>query len=87
MDAHISRVALLFSLSVCMLSHVWFFATQWTVASQATLSMEFPRQEYWSRLQFAPPGNIPDSGIEPEFPVLAGRLFTTEPPGEPYFIP
>ena len=56
------------------------------IACQAPLSMGFPRQEYWSRLQFALPGNLPDSGIEPEFPVLAGRLFTTEPPGDPYFI-
>ena len=31
------------------LSHVWYFATPWTVACQAPLSMEFSRQEYWSR--------------------------------------
>ena len=47
---------------------------------QAPLSMEFPRQEYWSGLQFPPPGDLPDPGIEPSSPVspaLAGDFFTT----------
>ena len=35
--------------SVCMLSHVRLFVTPWTVTHQAPLSMEFSRQEYWSR--------------------------------------
>ena len=47
-----------------MLSHVRLFATLWTVAHQALLSMEFSRQEYWSRLPFTSPGDLPDSGIE-----------------------
>ena len=38
--------------SVFVLSHVWLFATPWTVTSQAPLSMEFSRQEYWSGLHF-----------------------------------
>ena len=45
--------------------------------------MEFPRQEYWSRLPFLPPGDLPDPGIKPVSPVvhaLAGGFFTTEPP-------
>ena len=42
-----------------------------------------PRQEYWSGLQFPSPGNLPDSGIEPSSPALAGRFFTTEPPEKP----
>ena len=46
-----------------------FFATPWTVARQAPLSMEFSRQEYWSGLPFPPPGDPPSSGIEPESPV------------------
>ena len=49
-------------------------------------SMGFPRQEYWSRLLFPPAGYLPDPGIEPESPVspaLAGRFFTTVPPGKP----
>ena len=48
-----------------MLSHVRLFATPWTVAHQASLSMEFSRQEYWSRLPFPTPGDLPDPGIEP----------------------
>ena len=41
------------------------FATPWTVAHQAPLSMGFPRQEYWNGLPFPSPGDIPDPGIEP----------------------
>ena len=40
------------------------FATPWTVAHQAPLSMGFPRQEYWSGLPFPSPGNLLDLGIE-----------------------
>ena len=55
-------------------SHVWLSATLWTVAHQASLSMGFSRQEYWSGLLFPPPG------IKPEFlpsSALAGGFFTT----------
>ena len=65
------------------LSHVRLFATLWTVAYQASPSMEFSRQEYWSGLPFPSPGDLPDSGIEPTSPSLAGRFFTTTPPGKP----
>ena len=41
-------------------------ATPWTVAHQAPLSVEFPRQEYWSGLLFPIPGDLPDPGIEPK---------------------
>ena len=64
------------------LSCVQLFATPWTVAHQAPLSMGFPRQEYWSGLPFSSPVSLPDSGIEPESSTLAGRFFTTEPPGK-----
>ena len=47
-----------------MLSRVQFFATPWTVACRAPLSMEFSRQEYWRRLACPPPGDLPDPGIE-----------------------
>ena len=50
---------------------------------QAPLSMEFSRQEYWSGLPFPSPGVLPNPGIEPVSPAVAGRLFTTEPPGKP----
>ena len=45
--------------------------------------MGFSRQQYWSGLPFPSPGNLPDPGIEPESPALAGRFFTTEQPGKP----
>ena len=45
------------------LSRVRLFATPWTVAHQAPLSVEFSRQEYWSGLQFPFPGDLPDPGI------------------------
>ena len=51
--------------------------------SPALLSMGFPRQEYSNGLPFPFPGNLSDPGIKPEFPALAGRFFTTEPPGKP----
>ena len=58
-----------------MVSRVQFFGIPWTVAHQAPLSMEFPRQEYWSELPFSSPGYLPEPGIEPMFPALAGRFF------------
>ena len=48
--------------------------------------MGFPRQEYWSGLLFPSPGDLPDPGIEPATPVLAGGFFTTEPPGKVFFF-
>ena len=53
---------------------------------QAPPSMEYSRQEYWSRLPFPTPGDLPNPGIEPTSlvsPALAGGFFTTEPPGSP----
>ena len=44
------------------------FATPWTVARQAPLSMEFLRQHYWSELPFASAGDLPDPGIDPVSP-------------------
>ena len=51
--------------------------TPWTVACQASLSMGFSRQEYWTGLPFPPPGDLFDPGIEPASlasPALAGRF-------------
>ena len=45
--------------------------------------MELSRQEYWSRVPFPFPGDLPDPEIEPTSPALAGKFFTTEPPGKP----
>ena len=70
-----------------MLSHVLLFVTAWTVALQALLSLGFPSQEYWSGLPFPPLGKLPDPGSEsPAAPALAGRFFTTEPPGKLHSI-
>ena len=52
------------------------------VVSDSLQSTGFPRQEYWSGLPFPPPGDLPNSGIELASPALAGRFFTTEPPGK-----
>ena len=52
------------------LSHVRLFATPWTAAYQAPLSMGFSGQEYWSRLPFPSPGDLPDPGIKPGSPSL-----------------
>ena len=56
-----------------------------TEVHQASLSMEFSRQEYWSGLPFPSPAVLPDLGIKPTSPALAGRFFTTEPPGKPWY--
>ena len=64
------------------LSCVWLFVTPWTVAHQVPLSMEFPRQEYWSGLLFLPLGDLLDPGIKPMSPALAGEFLTTESPGK-----
>ena len=74
---------------VCVHAHLLscfkLFATSWTVAYQAPLSMGFSRQEYWSGLLFPPPRDLPDTGIKStslEAPALAGRFFTTAPRGK-----
>ena len=51
-------------LCVCALSCVWLFGTLWTLALQAPLSMGFPRQEYWNRLSFPLPGDLPNPGMK-----------------------
>ena len=51
-------------------SHVQLFAIPWIVAYQASLSMGFSRQEYWSGVPFPSPGDLPDPGIEPGSPTL-----------------
>ena len=66
-----------------MLYWIWVHAvisdsvTPRTVACQAPLSMEFPRQGYWSGLWFPSPRDLLDPGIEPVSSALAGRFFTT----------
>ena len=75
-----STLALLFLPSdlLCVLSHfscVRLFATTWTVALQAPLSMGFSRQGYWSGLPFSSPGKLPDPGTEPGLPHCGQILY------------
>ena len=65
------------------MSRVQFFATSWSVASRAPLSMGFSRQEYWSGLPFPSPGDLPNPGIKPRSPALQADSLPIEPPGEP----
>ena len=71
-----------------VLSRVLLFETPWTIAYQAPLSMVFPRQEYWSGLPFASPGDLPNLTQRWNLcllclPAKSGRLFTIAPPGKP----
>ena len=67
------------------LTGVQLFATPWTVAHVAPLTMEFFRQEYWNELPLSTQGDLPNPGIEPvslASPALAGRFYTTVQPGK-----
>ena len=71
---------------VQLLSWVCLFATPWTVAHQAPLSMGFPRQEYWSGLPFPPPA---DPGIKPASsvsPVLQADSLLLSHQGSPTIL-
>ena len=69
------------------LSRVGLFATPWTVARQAPLSMGFSRQEYWSGLPFPSPGDLPNPGIEPGSPALRQTLYPLSHQGSPQSKP
>ena len=58
-----------------LLSRVQLFATPWTIAHQAPLSMGFSRQEYWSGVPFPSPGDLHDPGIERVSPALQTVIF------------
>ena len=73
-----------FHMCACsVLSYVQLFATPWTVAHQAPLSMGFSRQECWNGLPFPPPGNLPNPGIEPESPSLQADSLLLSRQGSP----
>ena len=65
-----------YTVAVQLLSHVWLLATLWTVACQASLSMRFSRQEYWSGLPFPSSGDLPFPGTELGSPALQTGSFT-----------
>ena len=76
----LNYLQLSFELMYYLLSCVQLFASPWTVAHQAPLSMEFSRQEYWNGLSCPPPGDLPNPGIKPTSltsPVLVEGFFTT----------
>ena len=68
---------------VCILSHIQLFVTHWIVAHQASLPMEFSRQEYCSGLPFPVPGGLPHPGIHPVSLSLADGFFITSASGNP----
>ena len=77
-----SMSLLSFLLPICVLvaQHARLFMTSWTVNHQAPLSIEFLRQEYWSKLPFPLPGDLLDPGVKHTqlvSPALAGGFFTT----------
>ena len=63
----------------CVLSCVQLFATLWTRAHKAPLSMRFSRQEYWSGLPCHPPGGLPHPGIKPASPTSPALSASREP--------
>ena len=72
-----------------VLHHVQLFVTLWAVAHQASLSMGFSRQQYWSGLPCPPSWDLPNSGIEPTSlmsPALAGEFFTTSATWEAHLL-
>ena len=69
-----------FDVSVLVMSDS---ATPWTIAYQASLSMEFSRQEYWSGLPCPLQGDLPNPGIKPRSLALQADSLPSEPPGKP----
>ena len=69
------------------LSRVRLFATPWSAASQAPLSLGFSRQEYWSGLPLPSPGDLPTSEIELGSPTLQADALLSKPPGKPMINP
>ena len=65
-------------LTVVCVSHSVMFATSWMVARQASLSVEFSRQKYWSGLPFPFPGDLPDPRIKPMSPALRVNSLLSE---------
>ena len=76
------------AVSTLLLSRIGLFATLWTAAHQAPLSMGFFRQEYWGGLPFPPPGDLSDPEIKPTSPVspaLQADSLPAEPVGTTHY--
>ena len=79
---------LIIGLALCcaeLVSRVWLFATPWTIACQAPLSVhgDSPGKQYWSGLPCPPPGDLPNTRIKPRSPALQVDSLPSEPPGKP----
>ena len=70
---------------VVLVAYLCLFATLWTVAHQAPLSMEFSRQEHWSGLPFPSPNDLPDPEIESRSPALQADSLPSEMLGKSIF--
>ena len=80
----VNAVEVFYILEVKSFSCVRLFATPWTVARQAALSMGFSRQEYWSGLSLPSPGDLPDPGMEP---ASQADALPSKPPKSVHFFP
>ena len=69
--------------TVSVLSHIWLFATPWTVACQAPLSMGILWARILSGLPCPPPGDLSNPGIEPRSPALPEDSLSSKPPRKP----
>ena len=78
-------VLLKVTVKVKSLSSVRLFETPWTVACQASPSMGFYRQGYWSWLPFPSPGHLPNPAIHPRSPIPQADILSSEPPGKPKY--
>ena len=84
---HMGRaMPVVLKVKVLVLSCIQLFATPWTIACQAPLSLEFSKQEYWSGLPFPSPGDLPDPGIKPGSPVLQRDCLPSNLPGKPQVV-
>ena len=86
---YVLTILLFYILHTCLVTQLCrtFCDPMDCIACQAPLFMGFSRQEYWSGLPFPPPEDLPNPGIIPVSPSLAGRFFTTEPSRKPYSYP
>ena len=73
-------------MKVKLLIRVQLFATPWTVAYEAPLSMEFSGQDCWSGLPFPLPGDLPNPGFDLGLPHCIQKFLPSEPPGKPVWL-
>ena len=72
-----------FTFRPLLFSHwIWLFCNPLDCRPPDLSVHRFSQKEYWSELPFPSPGDLPDPGIEPASPAVAGGFFTTEPPGK-----